>query len=103
MGAFSFHHTLPRFLPTKRSAISAFSTDGAADALQTWAVLLEFAVLNLASPCRAARIHLETSASGWGLYSVWTIALCDQIRNQGAHPHEDFKALAPCAYFYGHD
>src|ERR1700757_2706263 len=99
--AVQFHAFCPR-----GEQRSAFSTGGTADALETWAFLfflLEFAVLNLASPCRAARIHPETSLSGWGLYSVWTIALCDQIRNQGAHPHEDFKALAACAYFYGHD
>jgi len=38
-----FHLTLaqfvPRFLPTRRAAISAFSTDGTADALETWAFL----------------------------------------------------------------
>src|SRR5437868_15352213 len=44
---------------------------------------LEFAVLNLASPCRAARIHPETSPSGWGFIFCVDEALCDQIRNQG--------------------
>jgi hypothetical protein len=110
MGASSFRLTLAQFSSAlsahEESSDQRFLQTALPAALETWAFLfflLEFAVLNLASACRAARIHPETSPSGWGLYSVWTIALCDQIRNQGAHPHEDFKALAACAYFYGHD